>query len=70
MAWSVNRLEFLLRPVSLTTREGCFQTTLEPKEEKVDIQDRLLRTESCGKQFDPFHTLTGNCNAIRPYRHR
>jgi glycogen debranching enzyme len=48
------RLEFSPRPASLTTREACFQITLEPKEEKS-----IFSTVSCernlgGKRFEPF----------------
>ena len=50
------RLEFSPRPASLTTREACFQITLEPKEEKSIFSTVSCERNSGGKQFDPFHT--------------
>ena len=50
------RLEFSPRPASLTTREACFQITLEPKEEKSIFSTVSCERNPGGKQFDPFHT--------------
>jgi glycogen debranching enzyme len=53
------RVEFSPRPASLTTREACFQITLEPKEEKSIFSTISCERNACGKPIAPFHTALG-----------
>ena len=50
------RLEFSPQPEFLTTREACFQITLEPKQEKSIFSTVSCERNRAGKKCPPFRT--------------